>query len=204
VVAVDDIVAAESLVPGSAGLPMKVIRVLENDRDAEGDGFTIVDLSTPLNGTATLDFAAQTITYTANSAAVGNDSFTYTILDLLGRTSTAHVFIRTKLAGQYSGVVSSAANPDTGDPGTPVGELSVRVLANRVAVARLDMLGKSYHFTGTFNDANQFGSVLAWNPRTGMSGGIQLLLRPNGTKWMIEAAIRKNGMPFQSTCVPAE
>lgn len=55
------------------------IDVLDNDSDADGDTLEITDVTTPENGTATIDGTA--ILYTSADGFTGTDSFTYTISD---------------------------------------------------------------------------------------------------------------------------
>jgi uncharacterized repeat protein (TIGR03803 family) len=196
----DDVIEASSLKSVNGGLPQRVVPVLKNDADADSDPLSIVFVTNPAHGVVAFDFITQTIVYTANSAEVANDEFTYTIVDGSGGTSTGHVFIRTKAKGIYTGIVSSPANPGTGDPGTEAGRLSVRVHGNRTAVARLDLLGETYRFTGHFNEVNRLGVPLVSRPGRGLTMGIQLWLRPNGAGWSVEATIRKNSLPFLATC----
>lgn len=196
----DDFVDAKTLKAGPGGLPQGVIRVLKNDADADSDPLTIVSVSTPQHGTAEFDFVEQTITYTANSAAVESDTFTYTIVDGSGGRSTGHVFIRASVAGRYSGAVIRPPSPGASGPPITEGKLSVRILPSRVAVGRLELEGKTYRLAGRFNEVNQMADVLQSNARVGKMLGLQLWLRPNGGKWTVEATIRKNGEPFSATC----
>jgi hypothetical protein len=186
----DDVVQVSSLESIEGGLPQATVPVLTNDSDADEDSLTIIAVSNPEHGTAAFDFVAQTITYTASSAEVENDSFTYTIVDGSGGSSIGHVLIRADAAGTYTGEVSSPKNPGTG----------VVVDANRKGVARLELLGRTYRFTGRFNDVNQFGTVLASNSYNRKTLGIQLWLKPNGTGWTVEATIRNNWLPYSATC----
>ena len=55
------------------------VDVLENDSDADDDTLEITDVTTPENGTATIDGTA--ILYTSADGFTGTDSFTYTISD---------------------------------------------------------------------------------------------------------------------------
>ncbi len=77
--AVDDAVSATANTP-------KVIDVLANDIDPDGDVLVISAVSTPSNGTATTDGAL--VTYTPNTDFVGTDSFQYTISDTSGNAKT--------------------------------------------------------------------------------------------------------------------
>lgn len=67
------------------------VRVLENDSDPNDDPLTVVDVTQPANGTATIN-PDQTVTYTPNPGFTGTDTFTYTISDGL-ETATARVTV---------------------------------------------------------------------------------------------------------------
>ena len=75
--------------------PVKVgdsatIAVLSNDDDANGDALTLIDVSTPAKGTATIQGGA--IVYTPDAdAKAGPDTFTYTVRDARGGQATAQV-----------------------------------------------------------------------------------------------------------------
>ncbi|HPO12378.1 MAG TPA: Ig-like domain-containing protein [Candidatus Hydrogenedentes bacterium] len=60
-----------------------VVNVLENDTDVDGNlvPSTVVVVQTPANGTATVEPATGTITYTPNLNFNGADSFTYSVTD---------------------------------------------------------------------------------------------------------------------------
>jgi uncharacterized repeat protein (TIGR03803 family) len=198
----DDIVEAASL-KAAGSLPARAISVRKNDADADRDPLSIVSVSTPAHGVAAFDFVAQKITYTADAAHAENDAFSYKIVDGSGGSATAHVIVRAGAAGIYAGAVSSPPNATTGDPGTMAGTLSVRVTAARTYAARLDLLGRVYRFVGRFNDWNGSAAVLASNPRLGTSLGVALWLRPAGAGWTVETKLRKDGLPYAASCVPA-
>ena len=63
------------------------VNVLNNDSDADDDFLTISNVGSPLNGTAVVNAASTSITYTPTDGFDGPDSFTYTITD--GREGTA-------------------------------------------------------------------------------------------------------------------
>ncbi len=69
-----------------------VIDVLDNDYDVDGDTISIKDYTQPAHGEITLN-PDGTFTYTPNGDYNGSDSFTYTIKDENGATSTATVNI---------------------------------------------------------------------------------------------------------------
>ena len=66
------------------------LEVMVNDSDPDGDEIYIVQVVQPLNGSATLD-AEGNILYRPRSGYFGPDSFSYTITDGNGATSTANV-----------------------------------------------------------------------------------------------------------------
>jgi hypothetical protein len=65
-----------------------VLSVLDNDSDPDGDPLTITDIGDPANGSAVVN-GDGTITYTPDANFTGTDTFTYTIADGVGGTSTA-------------------------------------------------------------------------------------------------------------------
>ena len=65
--------------------------VLANDSDPDGDPITIVAVGTPAHGTAVIN--GSKISYAPAPGYVGPDSFSYTIADPKGLTSTATVSI---------------------------------------------------------------------------------------------------------------
>ncbi|MEM7211591.1 MAG: calcium-binding protein, partial [Pseudomonadota bacterium] len=86
------------------------IDVLANDVDLEGDPFNLLSVTTPGSGTAVIQ--GGEILYTPNAGFFGFDSFTYTITDGEGTTSTADVTL-TVTGGVIGDLeVTSAALPD--------------------------------------------------------------------------------------------
>jgi hypothetical protein len=67
------------------------LNVLTNDYDQVGDSFNIISTSTPGHGTAVIN--GNNILYTPTAGYYGSDSFTYTISDAYGDTSTATVAV---------------------------------------------------------------------------------------------------------------
>jgi hypothetical protein len=67
------------------------IAVLGNDSDPDGDTLAIAAVGTPSNGTATI--AGTSITYAPRAGFSGTDSFTYTVRDPAGLTTTARVTV---------------------------------------------------------------------------------------------------------------
>ncbi len=67
-----------------------ILHVLENDSDPDGDAIEIVSMTMPANGVANV-VGNGTIWYRSNPGYCGPDTFTYTIRDPSGATSTATV-----------------------------------------------------------------------------------------------------------------
>ena len=70
----------------------KIINVLANDTDPNGDSLTVTAVTAPQHGTAVLNVDG-TITYSPTTSYAGGDSFTYTVSDGHGGTATANVVI---------------------------------------------------------------------------------------------------------------
>jgi hypothetical protein len=68
----------------------KIIPVLNNDRDPDGDPLSVISATDGRNGSTCIN-PDGTITYTPNSGFHGRDSFTYTISDGNGGEDTARV-----------------------------------------------------------------------------------------------------------------
>jgi hypothetical protein len=70
----------------------KVVSVLANDSDPDGDALTVTSAGPAGHGTVTVN-AGTTVTYTPMSNFVGPDTFPYSISDGHGGTDTATVFV---------------------------------------------------------------------------------------------------------------
>lgn len=73
------------------------INVLANDSDPDGDALTLVSVSAASHGTVVVN-SDQTVTYTPPDTFVGPASFSYTIADRAGLTSTASVSVNVETA----------------------------------------------------------------------------------------------------------
>ncbi|MEE2829222.1 MAG: Ig-like domain-containing protein [Myxococcota bacterium] len=69
------------------------IEILANDFDGDGDSFAVDSITTPTSGVASLDSTAGTVLYTPDADFNGVDSFTYTITDSTGLSSSGEVSI---------------------------------------------------------------------------------------------------------------
>jgi outer membrane protein OmpA-like peptidoglycan-associated protein len=67
------------------------IDVLTNDSEPDGDELTILSVSAPMNGTASI--SGNSILYTPGPAYFGTDSFSYTIGDGKGAEASAQVMV---------------------------------------------------------------------------------------------------------------
>jgi len=81
-VAVND---SATVAPGAVA----VLSVLANDSDPDGDPFSIVSLTDPPHGTASV--SGTGVAYTPDAGFKGLDSFQYTIQDSTGKSATATV-----------------------------------------------------------------------------------------------------------------
>ncbi len=94
----------------------KVIDVLANDTSAMGGNLTLVAVGIPNNGTAAID--GDRIAYTAQEGYVGNDSFTYTILEADGLQATATVSVTVEAPNSAPVAADDSASTDLQDPVT--------------------------------------------------------------------------------------
>lgn len=83
--------AMPDVATASAGRQVE-IPVLENDADAVGAGLTVLAISQPAHGLATIDGQQQTVRYLSADFS-GVDLFTYTLRDGAGYTDTATVAV---------------------------------------------------------------------------------------------------------------
>ena len=76
--------------PPGTELRIALSQLLGNDRDPDGDDFALTSFTSPQHGTL-VERADGSLSYTPNGSYTGIDSFSYTITDDTGRTSTAQV-----------------------------------------------------------------------------------------------------------------
>jgi hypothetical protein len=142
---------------------ISVAEVLANDSDPEFQTLTIVSLTQPANGTATLK-PNGTIEYQGNLNYNGPDSYTYTIQDSAGATATATV--------SYTVLPINDAPVGNDDTATVLedGSVIVNVLANDTDVDAGTLRVFSYapgaHGTVTKNA----DETLTYTPAPGFSG----------------------------------
>lgn len=177
------------------------IDVLRNDSDANRDPLSIVTVGTAQHGAVTFDAEKQQVDYTPNSVQAEYDSFSYTIVDGKGGTAEGRVYIRPDRAGRYQGAVTSVASEESGDPGTLVGSLNVRVNSAGVLAGSIALFERRFAFSGAFNERNIFGTPLVVNQQLGWMTSLQLWLKPVGSGWEIEATVSRLGIPFVARAV---
>ena len=73
------------------GTRVQVLDVLDNDTSCTGGLLTVAAAGWPTHGATEIVYDGSAILYTPNPSYTGSDSFTYTVEDALGNTSTATV-----------------------------------------------------------------------------------------------------------------
>ena len=88
-----------------------VIDVLSNDTDVDGDTLSVVSVSDPAHGSATIN-EDGTVTYTPDPDFNGVDTFTYTITDGNGGSDTATVTVTVRPVNDGPDAVDDSATTD--------------------------------------------------------------------------------------------
>ena len=120
----DDPVAQDDQAASRSGEP-RVIPVVANDLDIDGDALTVTHVSTPGHGTAVISADAQHVTYRSVDGYVGTDAFTYTVSDGKGGVDVATVFVDV-----VTGNTPPIAVNDVASHTSSTGSFKIRVLAN--------------------------------------------------------------------------
>jgi hypothetical protein len=141
-----------------------IIDVLDNDIDIDGDTLTVVDVTEPSSGNATIN-GDNTITYTPDADFYGGDSFQYTIDDGQGGTATATVSVD---------VTSENDNPIANDDSaftTLEAPVLIDVLENDSDVDDTELFIASYSqgSHGTVAPSSD-GKALIYTPESGYIG----------------------------------
>ena len=89
------------------------IPVLANDSDPDGDSLVVESVTQPVNGTVSNN--SSNVTYTADAGFGGIDTFSYTVADGKGGTSTARVVVAVSIVNDppVAQDDSAATNEDT-------------------------------------------------------------------------------------------
>ena len=97
-----DVTAVDDVVPVYAGTATQILPadLLQNDVSLFGDALTISTVGTATNGTVVLN--TNSITYTPKAGFTGKDTFTYTVKDDSGATSTAKVTVNVQVPTSVS------------------------------------------------------------------------------------------------------
>ncbi len=114
--------AAADFVSTDEDTPL-LIDVLTNDTDPNGDSLTITGVTQGNNGSVSLDPQSGLPIYTPNPDFNGTDSFSYTISDPAGNTSTATVVVTVTPIND-----APVANPDARDIGEDDASISGNVI----------------------------------------------------------------------------
>ncbi|MHA3770580.1 Ig-like domain-containing protein [Verrucomicrobiota bacterium sgz303538] len=120
-----------------------VVRLLENDHDADSDPVTLTAFGDALRGTV-VNNGDGTVTYTPGPTFAGLDSFTYEISDGHGGAATALVTLlrdTEKLNGRYQQLLTS-------NSGTIDGLLQINVSTNGAFTGTLWFQGKRFPVKG--------------------------------------------------------
>jgi hypothetical protein len=116
-----------------------------NDSDPGGDAFTITAKGTPAHGTVTIASGGTGLVYTPTTNYAGPDSFSYTVTDVDGGTSTGTVNV----------AVMHGANPP-----------------NAVADSKGVMGGQTRTFDPRVNDTDDSGTVTVTAKTNGAHGTV--------------------------------
>jgi hypothetical protein len=123
------------------------LNVLANDSDPDGDPLNIIATSTPLHGSASI--SGSNLLYTPAAGYYGSDSFTYTISDGRGATSTASVLINVNFRPvTISGTVFQDLNDDHIQDGSEPGLAGWTVQLDGGSMITTTNASGAYSFTG--------------------------------------------------------
>jgi hypothetical protein len=163
----------------------RTLRVLNNDRDVNGDPLTITAVGTPRLGTATLAPSGREILYTAPAGEPVNvDEFTYTISDGHGARGIGRVTLRANARGNFTAQIPNE------DPRYE-GHLSVRLSGYGALTGKLWLGGLSWTFAGTLDANDRFAITLGnW----AVSPELSLQVKARGADVFIEATTVVNGV----------
>ncbi|WP_353619938.1 DUF4082 domain-containing protein [Mesorhizobium sp. BR1-1-16] len=138
--------------------------LLANDTDANGDPLTITAVSSPSNGTVSIDQQAATITFTPTTGYAGAASFTYTVSDGQGGSASASASMTVTAPSTTSSLYGAGDTPavTSVNDGSPV-ELGVKFVASAAGVITGLRYYKSAQDTGTHTGSlwSSTGTLLA-------------------------------------------
>jgi hypothetical protein len=152
-------VAADDSASTPAGVPV-TIPVKVNDTDLDHDPLSVIAVTSPANGSATIN-PNGTVRYAPNTGYFGTDTFTYTIDDGRGGTDSASVTVT---------VVPPNRPPVAGDDSAPAGPpVTIPVLANDTDPDG-DRLTVSSYTAPAKGSVSRLGDALVYTPRPGATG----------------------------------
>jgi large repetitive protein len=95
------------------------IAPLVNDSDPDGDALTLIAITPPANGTATIN-PDGTISYIPNAGFTGTEILSYTVTDNQGGTTTATITITVGAPPADAPIVTGSILPQTGTDDAPI------------------------------------------------------------------------------------
>ena len=101
-----------------------LLSVLDNDSDIDGDALTVTGITQPAAGAGTVVNNGSSVSYTPAANFNGNATFSYTINDGNGLTTTANVTVTVNAVNDAPVAVGDAASTDNVTP------VSINVLGN--------------------------------------------------------------------------
>jgi len=107
-----------------------IITVRSNDTDAEGNSLTVTGVTQGANGSVVIDAVTGNPIYTPNTGFSGSDSFTYTINDGNGGTSTATVNVTVNSVNHAPVAVADSITVAEGGTATLLVGGATSILAN--------------------------------------------------------------------------
>lgn len=171
------------------------IGVLANDMDPESDPLTIIAVSDPPNGTATIAGGGTFISYSPDASFTGSDSFTYTISDGTG-VSTATVSVSviagscifsddfedgTVDLGKWT-IVKPTFTENTGDfVGSSVSKKAIAVATGFAGCAAGCSVDTTMESAGGVSNKLW---LLGWY--TDKKNAVELLMRQDKGKWILK------------------
>ncbi len=126
---------------------MSTVKMLKTDNDADGDTMSITNVSPASAEGGSVSLGGTTITYTPPTDFIGDDSFTYTLVDSFGATNI--------------GTVNVTVNSDTN---TPQRVVAIETLPdNNVAITFAGIPGYTYFIQANTNLATATWTTIATN-----------------------------------------